>query len=103
MPMGKYSKVFSTLLNALPFILLIVLIFSSQICFADFNSALNGVKRTLTGTVLPALSVIGLVLAAISFFSGNPMAKQHIIYAILGCCFGFGAQAISDLIRDTVR
>jgi competence protein ComEC len=37
------------------------------------------------------------------FFTGNPNAKQHIGYAILGCIFGFGAQAIVDFIAQTVR
>jgi len=47
--------------------------------------------------------VIGIAIAAISFFTGNPNAKQHIVYAVLGCIFGFGAQAIVDFIAQTVR
>jgi len=70
---------------------------------ANLESSLDGLKLKLTGIVLPLLSVIGIGLAAISFFTGNPQAKQHIIYAILGCCFGFGAQAIVDFIGSTVR
>lgn len=94
----------SRLLPLLPFVVitLSLLIFPHS-CFADFGQSLERIKNTMTGTVLPALSIIGLVIAAISFFTGNPMAKQHIVYAILGCCFGFGAQVIVDLIRSTVR
>lgn len=71
--------------------------------FAGLESSLMGIKSKLTGVILPLLSVIGLAIAAISFFTGNPNAKQHMIYAILGCVFGFGSQAIVDFIAHTVR
>lgn len=70
---------------------------------AGLESSLMGIKTKLTGVILPLLSVIGIAIAAISFFTGNPNAKQHIVYAVLGCCFGFGAQAIVDFISQTVR
>jgi ABC-type dipeptide/oligopeptide/nickel transport system permease component len=71
--------------------------------FADVEGSLNNMRSQLTHTILPILSVIGLGIASVSFFTGNPQAKQHIIYAILGCCFGFGAQAIADFIGSMVR
>ena len=70
---------------------------------AGLEDSLEGIKYKLTGVILPLLSVIGIALAALSFFTGNPNAKQHIGYAILGCMFGFGAQAIVDFIAQTVR
>ena len=70
---------------------------------AGLESSLLGIKSKLTGIILPVLSVIGIAVAAISFFTGNPNAKQHIAYAIIGCIFGFGAQAIVDFIAQTVR
>lgn len=70
---------------------------------AGLESSLLGIKTKLTGVILPVLSVIGIAIAAISFFTGNPNAKQHIAYAIIGCIFGFGAQAIVDFIAQTVR
>lgn len=57
----------------------------------------------LTGVILPVLSVIGIGLAAVSFFTGNPAAKQHIFYAVIGAVIGFGAQAIVDFIAQTVH
>jgi hypothetical protein len=42
-------------------------------------------------------------MAAISFFTGNQNAKQHIAYAVMGCIFGFGSQAIVDFISQTVN
>ena len=70
---------------------------------ASVESSLMDMKMKLTGVILPLLSVIGIGIAAISFFTGNPNCKQHVVYAILGCIFGFGAQAIVDLISQTVR
>lgn len=70
---------------------------------AGLESSLLGIKTKLTGVILPVISVIGIAVAAISFFTGNPNAKQHIAYAIIGCIFGFGAQAIVDFIAQTVR
>lgn len=85
------------------FICLLVIFCLPELSYADLESSLRGVKTKLTGVILPLLSVIGIALAALSFFTGNPNAKQHIVYAILGCMFGFGAQAIVDFIAQTVR
>jgi type IV secretory pathway VirB2 component (pilin) len=74
-----------------------------DLAHASLESSLVGIKTKLTGVILPLLSVIGIAIAAISFFTGNPNAKQHIIYAVLGCIFGFGAQSIVDFIAQTVR
>lgn len=74
-----------------------------DLAHASLESSLIGIKSKLTGVILPLLSVIGIAIAAISFFTGNPNAKQHIAYAVLGCMFGFGAQAIVDFIAQTVR
>lgn len=70
---------------------------------AGLETSLMGIKSKLTGVILPLLSVIGIAIAGISFFTGNPQAKQHIAYAIIGCMIGFGAQGIVDFISQTVR
>ena len=85
------------------FLLIALVMLFPDSCFASFESSLIGLKTKLTGVILPLISVIGLGFAAMSFFTGNPQAKQHIIYAIAGCIFGFGAQAIVDFIGQTVR
>ncbi len=74
-----------------------------ELAHAGLESSLVGLKTKLTGVILPVLSVIGIAIAAVSFFTGNPQAKQHILYAVLGCIFGFGAQAIVDFVAQTVR
>ncbi len=83
------------------FILTMMLV--PDLAHAGLESSLIGIKSKLTGVIMPLLSVIGIAIAAISFFTGNPNAKQHIVYAVLGCMFGFGAQAIVDFIAQTVR
>ncbi|MGZ6311493.1 MAG: hypothetical protein ACXWOH_12730 [Bdellovibrionota bacterium] len=79
------------------------ILFVPTLAFADVESSLTGIQAELTNFILPTLSVIGLGIASVSFFTGNPQAKQHIVYAILGCCFGFGAQAITGLISRIVH
>ena len=101
--MGSRSHVTSRLLQILLLLAVGAVVLAPGLCFADFQSSLEGVKNKVTYVILPTLSVIGLAFAAVSFFTGNPQAKQHIIYAILGCLFGFGAESIMNLIRDTVR
>lgn len=71
--------------------------------YADVASILNNMRDQLTQVVLPLLSVIGIALASVSFYTGNPNAKQHIVYAIIGCLFGFGAQQIVDWLRGMAR
>ncbi|MFP5387267.1 MAG: TrbC/VirB2 family protein [Bacteriovoracia bacterium] len=74
-----------------------------EMAHAGLESSLMGIKTKLTGVILPLLSVIGIAIAGISFFTGNPNAKQHIFYSIIGCMIGFGAQGIVDFISQTVR
>jgi type IV secretory pathway VirB2 component (pilin) len=74
-----------------------------DLAHASLEASLNGIKTKLTGVILPLLSVIGIAIAGTSFFTGNPNAKQHIAYAIIGSIIGFGAQSIVDFIAQTVR
>jgi type IV secretory pathway VirB2 component (pilin) len=94
---------FAAIKNQATLILAFGLVLAPAFAFADVEGSLLNIRTQLTGTILPLLSVIGLGFASISFFTGNPQAKQHVIYAILGCVFGFGAQQIVDLIARMVR
>ena len=88
------------------FSLLIVgaaLIIVPDLAHASLESSLDGIRSKLTGVILPVVSVIGIAMAAVSFFTGNPQAKQHIFYAVIGAMLGFGAQAIVDFIAQTVH
>ncbi len=81
----------------------IIFILAPELGFSsDLRSGMEGIKNALSGVILPLLAVIGLVMAAFSFLTGNPNAKQHAIYAVVGAMIGFGAQAIIDFIRSSV-
>ena len=83
--------------------LALVLMLSSSLAHASVESSLLGLKTVLLGSILPIFAVIGLGFAAFSFFTGNPNAKQHLIYAVTGSVICFGAQSIVDLIQRVVR
>lgn len=85
------------------FSFLILCLLHSTLAYASVESSLNGLKSVLIGSILPIFAVIALGFAAFSFFTGNPNAKQHLIYAITGAVILFGAQSIVDLIERTVR
>lgn len=74
-----------------------------EAALASFESSLIGIKSKLSNVVLPLLAVIGLLFAAFSYLTGNPNAKQHITYALIGAAVGFGAQAIIDFIGSTIN
>jgi type IV secretory pathway VirB2 component (pilin) len=80
-----------------------IIVLTPAFANAGLEDSLFGLKTRITGVILPLLAVIGIAIGAISFFTGNPRAKEHIVYAILGCVFGFGAQAIVDFISQTVH
>jgi len=75
----------------------------SSLAHASVESSLLGLKTVLLGSILPVLAVIGLGFAGFSFFTGNPNAKQHLMYALIGCAVIFGAQAIVDMMARVVR
>jgi lipopolysaccharide export LptBFGC system permease protein LptF len=78
-------------------------LFTPDLAHADLVGSINDIKYKLTVVILPGFSVIGIGLAAISFFTGNPQAKQHIFYAVIGSIIGFGAQSIVDFIGQAVH
>lgn len=92
-------KLFLSKLN----MFLLALVFSSSLAHASVESSLLGLKNVLLGSILPVLAVIGLGFAGFSFFTGNPNAKQHLMYALIGCAVIFGAQAIVDMMSRVVQ
>lgn len=84
-------------------ILTISLLLAAPLAHASVESSLMGLKTVLLGSILPIFAVLGLGFAAFSFFTGNPNAKQHLIYAVVGSVILFGAQSIVDLVQRVVR
>lgn len=91
------------LMSKKQFFLIIALIAIAPLAHASVESSLMGLKNVLIGSILPIFAVLGLGFAAFSFFTGNPNAKQHLVYAVTGATILFGAQSIVDLIQRTVR
>lgn len=79
-----------------------LLLFAS-VANASVESSLLGLKSVLLGSILPIFAVLGLGFAAFSFITGNPNAKQHLVYAVTGAAICFGAQSIVDLLQRVVR
>jgi len=84
-------------------VVFVATLLAAEPSFASFESSLIGIQTKLSNVVLPTLATIGLLFAGFSFMSGNPNARQHIIYAVIGCVLGFGAQAIVEFISSSVR
>jgi TrbC/VIRB2 pilin len=83
--------------------ILVLGLLGPSLAFGSVESSLLGLKTVLLGDILPAFAVMGLGFAAFSFFTGNPNAKQHLVYAVSGSVILYGAQSIVDLIERVVR
>ena len=90
-------------MNKRQFALITILMIVAPFAHASVESSLLGLKNVLLGSILPIFAVLGLGFAAFSFFTGNPNAKQHLVYAVTGATILFGAQSIVDLIQRTVQ
>ncbi|OQW47460.1 MAG: hypothetical protein A4S09_15170 [Proteobacteria bacterium SG_bin7] len=84
-------------------VIFVLIILIPPLAHASVESSLLGLKNVLLGSILPIFAVLGLGFAAFSFITGNPNAKQHLIYAITGAVILFGAQSIVDLLQRVVR
>ena len=71
--------------------------------WASLESSLEGIRSSLLRTILPLLAVIGMGLAAISFFLGSPKAKEHFYLALIGAFIAFGGQALVDWLSTIVN
>lgn len=80
-----------------------VILLTPLLAQASVESSLLGLKNVLLNSILPVLAVMGLGYAGFSFFTGNPNAKQNLIYAITGSVICFAAQSIVDLLQRVVR
>lgn len=99
----KQDRTSSSLLYSAVLVTMLAIAIHPNVAHASFESSLIDLKSKLSNVVLPLLSVIGLLVAAFSYLTGNPEAKRHITYALIGAGVGFGAQAIIDFISSTIH
>ena len=77
--------------------------FHPELAMASVESSLTAIQAKLINVVLPLLGVIGLCFAAMSFFTGNPGERGHLLLAMLGAAIGFGAPSIIAFIRSMIN
>ena len=71
--------------------------------FCSVESSLAAVQTKLIGTILPLAAIIGLFFAGLSFVAGSPIARNHLILAIIGAAIGFGAPSIVSWIQSLIH
>lgn len=72
---------------------------ASTFAHASVESTLSNVQNKLINTILPAVAILGLVAAGISFAIGHENAKRHMLYAICGTILGFMAPSVISMLR----
>jgi type IV secretory pathway VirB2 component (pilin) len=74
-----------------------------DVAFSSVESSMMALQQKLLGTILPLLSVIGLLFAGLAYLTGSPNARSYLVAAIIGAVVGFGAESIVSLIRSVVH
>ena len=74
-----------------------------ELAFATVESSMMALQQKLLGTILPLLSVLGLLFAGLAYLTGSPNARSYLGAAIIGAVIGFGAESIVSLIRSVVH
>lgn len=78
--------------------ILAILLFFSETSFAqdmgglgggDLSQRVNGLTNKIIGTILPAISILGLVYSAILAASGDQGAKGRMVLVIIASIVGF--------------
>ena len=80
--------------SARPVILFGLILLVSLNADASVESSMVALQQKLLGTILPLLSVLGLLFAGLSYLTGSPNARSHLMAAIIGAVIGFGAESI---------
>ena len=64
-----------------------------------FQSKLAGIRDALTGTILPLISTIGLVYAAILSITGSGEGRSKVVAVVVMSIVGFMARYIIEFIQ----
>jgi len=81
----------------------IVYFANSTVAYGSVESTLMSLQTALIGKILPAIGILGLVFAGLSFAAGSPNAKNHAMLAVFGLIIGFAAPSIIAFIRTVVQ
>lgn len=73
------------------------------LAFADVENSLRAIQNQLVGTFVPIAATLGFIFAGISYISGNPNGRTHLILALIGAGVAFGASSIMSLIQSLIH
>lgn len=65
-----------------------------------FESKLKGLTNSVINVILPAVSILGLVYAAILASTGDGAAKQRMIFIVIASIIGFLAPIIISWFKS---
>ena len=82
---------------------LLLLVVLPTVGYCSVESTLTNIQNKLITVILPLVAILGLVFAGLSFVSGSPGARQHLVLAVIGAIIGFGAPSIVTFIRGLVQ
>ena len=87
------------------FLLLVAaaMFFVPEVGFCSVETTLANIQTKLLTVIFPVVAILGLIFAGLSFVSGNPGARQHLVLAVFGAIIGFGAPSIVTFIRGFVQ
>ena len=74
-----------------------------ELTLASVESSLAAIQSKFINKLLPAIAILGLVMAGLSFASGNENARNHFKLALFGAAIGFGAPSIVNLIQSLIN
>lgn len=81
----------------------VTLLVVPELAFGSVESSMMALQNELLTTILPLLSVLGLLFAGLAYLTGSPNARSYLGAAIIGAVIGFGAESIVSLIRSVVH
>lgn len=66
------------------------------------SNRVNGLTNKIIGTILPAISILGLVYSAILAASGDQGAKSRMVLVLVACAVGFLAPIVIRWLQGAV-
>ena len=66
------------------------------------SQRVNGLTNKIIGTILPAISILGLVYSAILAASGDQGAKSRMVLVLIACAVGLLAPIVIHWLQGAV-
>ena len=89
----------------------LLVVFQPHLAFADdfggigadaLSQRVGGLTNKIIGTILPAISILGLVYASILAASGDQGAKARMVLILIASCIGFLAPIVIRWFQGAV-